>query len=273
MTIDSPHVIKTYEDVYFVYKPAGWNCTTDNEYTKLELQKQPNLILTWIKNNLKKDEDVDTLKTGFGLLNRLDLETSGIIMVAKNLKSYQKYRQSINEHLKTTKIYLCLVEDIVEHEFGIIELPLYYDKQKRVTSVNDSKGKFSYTEYIKLKTFSYKDKKYTLLLVKIKTGRTHQIRVHLKSIGHTIVCDKKYKQNKNVLRDECELTKRLFLHSYYYKIENDVDGYAFVPKELNNALEKLQLIKVHIEYQNALDILKSNIITNKFLNDHVTEVE
>ena len=265
MTIEQPVVIKEYSNVYFVYKPPQWNCTTDHGYTELLKQKIPHLILSWIKENLKKDDDVNKLDYGYGLMNRLDLETSGVIIVAKNLKSYLKYRQNINDHIKTTKIYIALVEGVIEHEFGIITLPLFHDKQKRVTLVDEKRGKFSYTEYIKLQTLEYQDQKFTLLLVKIKTGRTHQIRVHLKSIGHKILCDKKYETDKKTLDKQCKLSQRLFLHASYYKIEDDVDGYVRMSQDLDNTLKKLKLVKKYMEYQNAIDILKSNIITNQFL--------
>jgi len=267
LIMNKPHIIKNYENVYFLYKPAGWNCSTGEAYKTLLKNNAPNLILSWIKVNLDTDDDIKNSDNQYGLLNRLDLETSGIIMVAKNMKSFIKYRKNINDHIKTTKIYLALVEGIVKHEFGIIELPLYYNEQKRVTIVDETKGKFSYTEYIKLQTLQYNNIDYTLLLVKIKTGRTHQIRVHLKTIGHTIICDKKYEHNKNKLKEQCKLSKRLFLHAYYYKIENDVDGYAKISKELDVVLNKLIIKKKHIEYQNAFDILKTNVITKNFINE------
>jgi len=264
--MEQPKIIKEYKNVYFVYKPPNWNCVTSDAYISLKKYKDENLILTWIQKNLKINEDLNKLIYQYGLMNRLDLETSGILLIAKNLKNWLKYRKNINDHIKTTKLYITLVEGIMEHEFGIIELPLFYNKQKRVTVVNDKYGKFSYTEYIKLQTLEYKNKNYTLLLVKIKTGRTHQIRVHLGSIGHKIVCDKKYQFNKVKLSEECNLSKRLFLHAYYYKIENDVDGYVKIPEDLDNALNKLKLIKKNMEYQNALEILKSNIITKNFVS-------
>jgi 23S rRNA-/tRNA-specific pseudouridylate synthase len=266
-----PQILKVFSDVYFVMKPAGWNCVTAEDYTALATNPKNKLILTWIRDNLKKDDNVNKLEHQYGLLNRLDIETSGIIMISKNLKSYLKYRKDISDHIKTTKIYLALVDGFVEHEFGVIELPLYYNTQSRVTTVSKEKGKFSYTEYIKLQTLINKKtgNTYTLLLVKIKTGRTHQIRVHLKSIGHKIICDKKYETDKTKLYEQCKLSKRLFLHAHYYKIENDVDGYAKIPTDLDEALNALEITEKHTEYQNAFDILKSNVITDTFLNKSI----
>jgi len=274
MTIENPKIIKEYDDVYFIYKPAFWNCTTGKDYIKELNYKNENyrLILTWIQENIKIKDELNKLDFGYGLMNRLDFETSGIIMVAKTLKSYLKYTREINNHIKTTKIYLTLVDGQVEHEFGIIKIPLYIDKIKRVTSIDENKGKFAYTEYIKLQTLEYKKKIYTLLLVKIKTGRTHQIRVHLKSIGHEVICDKKYEHNKAKLKEQCEVSSRLFLHSQYYKIEDDVDGFIKIPVDLDNTLNKMKLVKQFTNYNNALDILKSNIITDNFINEHEKKI-
>lgn len=246
--------------------PPYWNCATGEDYLLLVKNNNSNLILSWIQDNIKMNKNLKNINYQFGLLNRLDFETSGIIMISKNIKSWNKYRKNINDHIKTNKIYITLVEGIVEHEFGIIELPLYFNKLKRTTTVNNINGKFSYTEYIKLQELKDNNKFYSLLLVKIKTGRTHQIRVHLKSIGHLVVCDKKYETDKKKLFEECQLTKRLFLHVIYYKIENDVDSYVKIPKDLDNALNKLQIKKINMKYNNAFDLLKSNVFTNIFLN-------
>jgi 23S rRNA-/tRNA-specific pseudouridylate synthase len=187
-------------------------------------------------------------------------------MVGKNLKSYLKYSKAINDHINTTKIYIALVDGDVKHEFGIIMLPLSKNQLTNITIVDEKKGKFAYTEYIKLQTLQYKNNIYSLLLVKIKTGRTHQIRIHLKAIGHKIICDKKYEHDKAKLEEQCNLSSRLFLHSQYYKVESDIDGFVKIPEDLDKTLNKLKIIKINTKYDNALDILKSNVITNNFIN-------
>ena len=197
----------------------------------------------------------------------MDYETSGIIIVAKNLPSYIKYRKNINNHITTTKIYIALVDGDNEHEFGIITSKLLYSTLNRKNSINNKDGKISYTEYIKLNTHKYKEKIYSLLLVKINTGRTHQIRVHFDSIGHNVFCDKKYQKNNDLLTEECNLSKRLFLHAMYYKIENDIDGYVKIPEDLDNILNKMTLIKKYISTNNAFDILYSNILTKNILKN------
>lgn len=259
-----PHIIKEYKDVYFIFKPPFWNCVTGHDYEKIKNHK--NLILNWIKKNIKINDELNNQEKSFGLLNRLDIETSGIIMVAKDMTSYEKYRNNINNHILTTKIYIALVEGDTEHEFGVISTNLLYDRKLRRTSINSKHGKFSYTEYVKIKTLSFNEKTYSLLMVKIKTGRTHQIRVHLSSIGHKIFCDKKYQENKKILENECNLSKRLFLHAMYYKIEKDTFGFVKIPEDLSNTLDKMKTTENFISTDNAFDLLYSNSLTNNILD-------
>jgi 23S rRNA-/tRNA-specific pseudouridylate synthase len=266
MNTDKPYIIKEYDDVYFIYKPPYWNCTTPDKGSAKDFIKQykgHNLILDWIYKNVKLPKEL--IDTTMGLLNRLDFETSGIIMVAKTLNQYKLYRQNINNHLTTLKIYITLVNGSVEHQFGVVSLPLTYDQKKRVTKIDEDRGKYAYTEYIKLKTIVYKDKIYTLLAVKIKTGRTHQIRTHMKAIGHVVFCDKTYDQNKENIKNECALSKRLFLHATYYKLKNNIDGQSKLPKDLENTINAMIVKHQFTTLDNAIDIFKSNVITDKFI--------
>lgn len=270
---DMPKILKEYNDVYFIYKPPFWNCATDYAYKQLkkyigDKKMESNLILDWIKENTNtdKESDVKHLKYGYGLLNRLDLETSGIIMVAKNRKKYLEYRKNINDHIKTTKIYITLVNGYVEHDFGVITLPLKKNDATNIIKVDEQGGKSAYTEYIKLRKYEHNGNKYTLLLVKIKTGRTHQIRVHMESIGHSVICDRKY-EARTTVNDSCKMSHRLFLHAYYYNIGDNLDSQTDIPIDLQSTIAKMKLIKEYSTFENALHILKSNVITNKFLGN------
>lgn len=263
---EEPYIIKEYKKVYFIFKPAGWSCATHEYYVKLNKDKEDYLILDWIRKNLKVNKNVSSLEYQYGLLNRLDTETSGIVLVAKNLKDYEEYYKNISDHIKTTKIYVALVDGEVPHEFGVISSKLLYNERIRKNFVNNKYGKFAYTEYVKIKTYEYENRVYSLLLVKIKTGRTHQIRVHFGSIGHNIFCDKKYQMNREELEKQCNLSKRLFLHSTYYKIENDVDGYVNIPEDLSNTIDMMKTKDTFMTMDNGFSLLKSNCFTKAFLS-------
>ena len=131
-----PYILNEYDDIYFIYKPPYWNCITSTAYTnikKLQENQKPgdalhknfqNLILDWIKDNLKVDNEIHNEFYRYGLVNRIDLETSGILMIAKNKEAFNKYRQQINDHIKTTKIYITLVVGHIKERSGIIKIPL-----------------------------------------------------------------------------------------------------------------------------------------------------
>jgi hypothetical protein len=264
-----PFILKKYPDIYFLYKPPGWNCVTEpySEYKKLHdlfiAKGMPNnLMMDWIAENIKTP-----ISTNFhlscGILNRLDMETSGIIMIARDAASHVKYRANINNHNKTTKLYIALVNGDVVHDFGIISLPLVM--KQYMIYVDETNGRYAYTEYIKLQRLEYQGSVYTLLMLKIKTGRQHQIRIHMKATGHTLVCDKKYEDAATIPKS-CGLLSRLFLHAYYYKVDVGIDSFACMPEDITDALDKMTLLKQFATIKNATEILMSSVITDKFVS-------
>ena len=141
-----------------------------------------------------------------GIVHRLDKETSGVIIVARNQKSFDYLKQQFQSR-QIKKTYLALVWGKVELKSGVIEKPLGLKSGslKRTTRVEDAK-------MIKEAKTVYRVKKYigpyTLLEVEPLTGRTHQIRVHLASIHHPVVGDRLYSQRPLPLG-----LKRMFLHA------------------------------------------------------------
>jgi len=265
-----PFVIKSNKDIYLIYKPPLWNCATDDTLNLMKKKiKTKKIIVEWIKNNLYLDKSVSNYDVNYGLLNRLDYETSGIIMVAKNIYNYNKFRKTINDHLTTTKIYITLVQGDIPHIFGIITLPLLVSNL--YTYVDYDKGLNTYTEYIKLSTYKDNNELYSLLLVKIKTGRTHQIRAHFKNIGYPIVCDK-YNSSTQKINKNCNLSDRLFLHAFFYKINNNIETTVCIPNDLQNKLDKMKHIRKFYDIVDGSKILKNNQITNIIINNNEHEI-
>lgn len=157
------------------------------------------------------DDFVTTKK--WQLVHRLDKDTSGILLIAKNSKSADFLTAAFkNKTIKKT--YLALVNGVPKKSEGVINIPLrkkLLGKNEKVSPDYDE-GKEAVTEY----TVIRKNIDHALLEFRPLTGRTHQIRVHSKEIGHPIVNDIKYGGKEVVHKDLC---KRLCLHAY--KIEMD----------------------------------------------------
>lgn len=139
--------------------------------------------------------------------NRLDMNTSGLIIITKNSFS-QAFLQNISS---IEKKYMAIVEGIVQEEVKIvIEKPIYKNGEQLQRTV-DPRGQYAKTVVKVIKR--YPEKNVTLVECELFTGRTHQIRVHLKSIGHPIVGDELYGSGTDKEKD----IKRQFLHAYRIK--------------------------------------------------------
>lgn len=128
-----------------------------------------------------------------GIVHRIDKDTSGLLVVAKNDYAHSHLSQEISTK-ECRRIYYALVQGKVKSDTGEIITHIGRDKKNRLRMavVSDSEGKVAHTMYKVLEWY----KGYTLMEFELKTGRTHQIRVHSKHIGHPIVGDKLYNPNK-----------------------------------------------------------------------------
>ena len=141
--------------------------------------------------------------------HRLDRNTSGLIVFAKNMESLQIMEDLFKEKKELNKYYYALVNGVVEND-GIINKPLKKDSKSGLVSIAKD-GKKAITEYKIKKKF----KDYTLLEIHLITGRTHQIRVHMASVNHPVIGDAKYgnfaanKLFKNKYKYDSQ-----FLHAY-----------------------------------------------------------
>lgn len=127
-----------------------------------------------------------------GIVHRLDKDTSGLLIVAKNDKAHIKMSEQIKEH-QVEKTYIALVKGVVKENEATIHMPIGRSPRDRKKMAVVKTGKDAITHFKVLKRYD----NYTLLEVKIETGRTHQIRVHLSQIGYPIVGDSTYSNGKN----------------------------------------------------------------------------
>ena len=165
----------------------------------------------------KENQSLDVLlSTYLGkqamLINRLDKDTSGLIVFAKDNKSATELANIINDHSIVEKHYLTLVAGIVEED-GVVDAPLRksYERKKMVVAPLKSGAKTAVTKYFVKERYNG----YTLLDVQLVTGRTHQIRAHTSYIRHHVVGDIKYGDYKvnNYFKKEFGFENQ-FLHSY-----------------------------------------------------------
>ena len=145
-----------------------------------------------------------------GIVHRLDKDTSGIIIVAKNDKAHINLSEQIKNR-KVNKYYIALVRGNVLENNATINMPIARSTKDRKKMAVSENGKEAITHFKVLKRYNG----YTLLELKIDTGRTHQIRVHLSEIGYPVVGDEVYSNGKNKfgVKGQCLHAKRIeFIH-------------------------------------------------------------
>ncbi len=142
-----------------------------------------------------------------GIVHRLDKETSGLIIVCKNDKAHLGISKQLKDR-KMQKYYLAIVYGNVPYDSGVINKPIGRDRVHRHKMAVVNNGRVAFTRWKVLK----KTKEHTFLECQIETGRTHQIRVHLKSIGYPVVGDKTYGKKNNDNQMMLHAYKLVFIH-------------------------------------------------------------
>lgn len=172
------------------------------------------------------------------LVSRLDMNTSGLIIIAKNQFSHGMLSKEMTEN-KVEKRYLAIVHGIMKEKQGTIDLPIYKPEEVEngTKRIIDERGQRSITHYKVVEEF----KEASLVECKLETGRTHQIRVHLNHLGHPIYGDTLYGFGE----DEEELIKRQALHAYGLNFKSPRTGEelalrAELPDDMKELINKLK---------------------------------
>lgn len=228
-------VVYETDDLIAINKPAGLLSIPDRQGKETSLKTM--------------------LREKFGeiyTVHRLDKETSGLIVFAKNEMAHKYFSQQF-EARQTRKIYQGLVIGSLENKKGKIDAPITEHPAKNGTMIVHKNGKESLTEYELLEDFSI----YSFVQFQIHTGRTHQIRVHMKDIGHPVVCDPVYGDGKPILvsslkskfklskdvEEERPIMGRLALHSFQLGLKDmegkQIDLEAPLPKDMRATLQQL----------------------------------
>jgi 23S rRNA pseudouridine1911/1915/1917 synthase len=228
------HIIFQDENLIAINKPSGMLTIPD---------RMGNISL---KNHLQN------LFGEIFTVHRLDKDTSGIVVFAKNQTTHKQLSQ-LFEGREVEKYYQGLVIGKLVEPSGSIDIPIMEHAVTKGLMVTNKKGKPSQTDYQVLETFRF----FSWLQFRIHTGRTHQIRVHMKYLGHSIVCDELYGDGKPILlsslkkkfklskdkEEERPILSRLALHSYRLKFVlngKEFDLEAPLPKDLRACLQQLR---------------------------------
>jgi 23S rRNA pseudouridine1911/1915/1917 synthase len=225
-----------YEDknILAIDKPSGISVHPDGKSSE-------ETISDWAVKNYPEMENVGELLGEVkrpGIVHRLDKETSGVLLLAKNQQAHQFLKSQFQNH-EIKKVYHAIVFGWLKNDSGTVDEPIGRSPTdfRRRLSGRGARGEMreAVTEYKVLERFEHDGNKFTYLEVMPKTGRTHQIRVHMKFLNTPVVCDKLYAP-KNACPKELD---RLALHAKSIEFKDmkgelikveapDPVGFAFV---------------------------------------------
>ncbi len=232
--IIKPKIIDQTDDYLVIDKPAGLLVHPTN-------RGETNTLANWLLDNFPQIAGVGDEPIRPGIMHRLDKEASGLMVIALNQASFNSLKKQFQSR-KIVKEYQALIYGRMLEDDGVIERSLERNKKTglMVAQTTLESGKNALTTYEVIKKYL----NYTLLKVKIITGRQHQIRAHLYSIGHSIVGDKLYITKDLRKKKTPAEFSRLFLHAEFLKFKDLKrhwhEYHSDLPKELKEILTELK---------------------------------
>ena len=209
------NIVYEDRDLIVINKPAHLlTISTDNEKEKTLFHQ----VMLYEKRKNKSNKVF--------IVHRLDKDTSGVVVFAKNEKIKRALQEAWNDYCDVREYY-AIVEGNVKETKGTIKQYLTENKTLHTYATDKEHGKLAITDFETIKA----SKNYSILKVTIRTGRKNQIRVALADMGHPIIGDKNYGSTKNPLRRMC-------LHHRYLKIKHPLKNHTFefvspVPSEFD----------------------------------------
>jgi len=212
MQMPKPKIIFSDRWILVINKPSGLvvnRAETVKGKTLQDWVEENNQISKSVNNRIIEDRDFVSRS---GVVHRLDKDTSGIMVVAKTPQAFTELQRQFKDR-QVIKKYLALAHGRLKPKKGDIKLPLARNPQNRKKFVVRLKGKMALT-YYQVLNYWQKGEWFSFLELKPKTGRTHQLRVHLSHLGHPIVADPIYLGRKRLIGDR-QWCSRLFLHAQF----------------------------------------------------------
>ncbi len=235
----NPEIIFEDENLMVLSKPSGWITNDANSTTT-----QP-VVQSWLAK-MFKFPIFDFPEGRNGIVHRLDKETSGILLVAKTKDVFENLQAQFKER-KVQKKYVALVHGLLDQKVGIVQVSVGRLPWRRDRFGVLPGGRDSETIYKVLEFFQKGQDKFSLVELLPKTGRTHQIRIHMKYLGHPIVSDEFYAGRKTA-RNDREWCPRLFLHagwiSFFHPVSGEkVEFSLALPEDLEKVLKTLEKLR------------------------------
>ena len=218
------------EDVILINKPKGMVVHPAPGHTTDTLV---NGLLYHCKDNLSGINGVARP----GIVHRIDRDTTGILIVCKNDMSHNSIAAQLKEH-SINRRYRALVHGNLKEDTGTVEGPIgRHPIDRKKMSINEKNGKPAVTHYTVLERFG----NYTLIECKLETGRTHQIRVHMTSIGHPLVGDEVYGPAKCPFKLQGQCLHAMVLGFVHPRTGEYMEFSADLPEYFEDLLRKLRL--------------------------------
>jgi len=233
--VSTPSILLETDSFVAIHKPAGWVVNESNT-----AHGNPT-VQDWIKENFKFElSQNDDLRNG--IVHRIDKETSGVLLVAKTEESFYTLQKQFADR-STEKSYVALVHGEILNS-GNIKGAIERNPLNRKRFHVSLSGREAETDYKSVSVYEKDKEKYTLVDLFPKTGRTHQLRVHLAHIKHPIVSDPLYGGRKTLRRDH-DWCERLFLHAQSITVVDPDTKKAVtvndpLPEDLTGALSQLR---------------------------------
>jgi 23S rRNA pseudouridine1911/1915/1917 synthase len=231
-----PSIVFENEQILVISKPAGLRVHLS------EGDSYEDTVASWFVARIPSVLGVGENELRPGIVHRLDRDTSGVMVLAKTSHAYSALKKQFQDRT-AMKVYRAFVSGIIKDERGIIDRALTWSPtllRGKTTAKTDSPSVRPAITYWKVLERFEGEPAFTYLELYPKTGRTHQIRIHLKSIGHSIVCDEMYGPGPHKML----AFERQALHAYSLQIvvpgSRDQEVFiAQMPQDFEKSLEML----------------------------------
>ena len=171
-----------------------------------------------------------------GIVHRIDKDTTGVLVICKNDRAHRAIAEQLSVH-SITRAYYAIVYNNIKEDEGTVDAPIgRMDADRKKMGINHKNGRHAVTHYRVLERFG----KYTYIECRLETGRTHQIRVHMASIGHPLLGDTVYGSSRNPYHLEGQALHAMILGFVHPRTGEYMEFTAPLPEYFENLLKKLR---------------------------------